>query len=79
MARKFYKTVVTVVVLTEDVPPEYDNLSDLNYLITQGDASGQVTSTASEVLSGKQAAKALQAQGSDPSFFNIDDDGNDLE
>ncbi len=32
-----------------------------------------------EELSGKQAAEALLNQASDPSFFNLTEDGDDLD
>ena len=38
-SRKFFKTVITVTVLSEDGPPEWNNLHDLHYLVEQaGDA-----------------------------------------
>ena len=68
---------MTVTVLTEDVPPEFDNLTDLNYLITEGDASGEYTVVSSKRISGRVCAKALEAQGSDPSFFQLTHTGKD--
>jgi hypothetical protein len=43
-----------------------------------GAYSMQVTSTQVEALDAPAAAKALQEQGSDPGFFQLDEAGNDL-
>jgi hypothetical protein len=77
--RKFYLTEVIVRVLSEDRPAEFENLSDLEYLITDGECSGTIAVKSTKKLTGKQAAKELQKQGSDPEFFRLDEDGNDLE
>ena len=78
--RKFFKTVITVTVLSEDGPvsPEC-KLDDIAYGVMQGDWSGQVEHDGGTELTPKQAAKALIAQGSDPSFFMLDKDGNEDE
>jgi len=47
--------------------------------LTQGDCSGKVEETSSQCLSGKKVAKELIAQGSDPGFFQLDENGNNLE
>ena len=44
-----------------------------------GDYSGMVVNEASITLNGKETAKALNDQGSDPSFFMLDEEGNDIE
>lgn len=77
MKRKFYKTTLTVVVLSEQ-PLEWDDLGDINYLITEGDCSGQIVNDKQEVLTAKQAAKALEKQGSSPGFFRLDEKGKEI-
>lgn len=77
--RSFYLTRVVVEVLSEDEPVQFDTLDDLNYAITEGGCSGSVKTDNVIVLDGKTAAKELQKQGSDPEFFRLDEDGNDLE
>ncbi len=77
--RKFFKTVLTVEVLSDESPLEWDSLADVSYAITDGDCSGKITNEAVTKLSGPEAAKALQDQGSEPEFFRLDEDGNDLE
>ncbi len=75
--RKFYRTVFTVEVLSEEEPSPLD-LETLNYQITDGDWSGVVEKGQSLKIDGKQMAKLLIKQGSDPSFFNLTDTGEDL-
>jgi hypothetical protein len=78
--RKFFKTVITVTVLTEDGPvsPEA-NLDTIARQIMEGDWSGEVDSDGGTELTAKEAAEALIAQGSDPEFFRINADGNMLD
>jgi len=44
-----------------------------------GDCSGNVELTETEVLNGKQIAKKLIDQSSDPEFFQVDEKGNDID
>lgn len=74
--RKFYKTTVEIEILTEDTPYDASSLENIGYDISSGDCSGTWKITKSKTLNGKQAAKALIAQGSDPEFFGIDSLGN---
>lgn len=79
--RKFYRTLIQVEVLTED-PYSPEDLSNVAEDITTGDASGTFRITKSEEVDGPTMAKLLIAQGSDPGFFSLTDDGeheNDLE
>lgn len=75
--RKFYRTTIKVVVLSEE-PFDYDDLYGVHLAITDGDCSGHYETAKSETLTAKQAAKALQAQGSDPEFFQLTDEGKDI-
>ncbi len=78
--RKFYKTTFTVTVLSEDEPISEDlSLEEIERGFTSGDWSGQVTSEGSEELSAQEAAYELMEQGSDPSFFRLTEDGEDLD
>jgi len=76
--KRFFKTIVTVTVLTEDCPPEFDSLHDLAHEIEQGDASGSYT-VSTKKISARKAAKGLIKQGSDPEFFRLDSNGKDLD
>ena len=77
--RKFYKTVLQVEVLSEDTPINCENLDQVGYAITEGDCSGVVRTVSTVKMTGAQAAKALQEQGSDPEFFGLDSEGNEVE
>jgi len=74
--RKFHKRVIRVTVLSEE-PLEEGTLESLHHQITEGDCSGEVEWGADQEITGRQAAKALQQQGSSPEFFGIDSKGND--
>lgn len=77
--RIFFKTTIHIDVLSEDTPLEFDDLGDINDAITEGDCSGQITFSKTQKLTGKQAAKALQKQGSEPEFFRLTADGKDID
>ena len=77
--RKFFRTVIEVVVLSEDTPIEYDSLYDVASAIDEGDCSGSVKLVEAKKISAVEAAKGLQEQGSDPEFFHLDENGNELE
>lgn len=80
--RKFYRTVYQIEVLSEE---KFDNeggmsLTDIDNAITDGDCSGRVTFIVNnEEKTGKEMAELLKEQGSDPEFFQLDENGNDLE
>ena len=75
--RKFYKTVITIEVLSEDVYA-FDSLEQTAYDIQDGGCSGKIEVVKSEELNGENVVKALNNQGSDSEFFMLDEDGNDL-
>lgn len=77
--RKFYKTTIKVVVLSEGPLENIESLHDVAYSIDEGDCSGVWSVKKSEVITGKQAANALLKQGSDPEFFQIDKNGKNLD
>jgi len=76
--RKFHRTVVEVEILSQE-PVGGVDLETIHHQITEGDWSGHVCTKSVETLDGKQAADALKKQASDPCFFGLDDDGNDME
>lgn len=80
MTRKFFINKVTISVLTEDEPLR-DNIdiADLAYAIDDGPAVGGPMVIESTPVTAKAAADKLYEFHSDPSFFRLDDDGNDLE
>lgn len=78
MNRKFYKTIFTVEVLSEDEPADGLNLKDIDYEITEGHMSGVVKDPIVIELTAKEAAQALLEQASDPEFFLLTAEGEDL-
>jgi hypothetical protein len=76
--RKFYKTVITVEVLSEE-PVAFGDLGGLHCAITEGGCSGDYTEGKTKTLSAKQAVRELLKQGSDPSFFRLTETGADAE
>jgi hypothetical protein len=76
--RTFHRTIIQVEVLSESPLGPVD-LDTLHHMITEGDCSGKLTTVLQEELNGKQAAEALLNQASDPSFFNLTEDGHDLD
>jgi hypothetical protein len=80
MARKFYKTIIQVEVLSEDEPISGDtSLTALDEAITDGPCSGVTKTIRTQELNGQQAAKALIEHGSDPMFFGLNPDGSETE
>ena len=77
--RKFYRTRITVEVLSENILSSDMSLADIDYAITDGDCSGEVTWGDPEELDADQMAAALIAQNSDPGFFSLDEDEEDDE
>ena len=73
---KFYKTTIMVEVLSEE-PVDFDNLAAVDLAITDGDCSGKWEVSKVEELDKHEAATALMAHGSDPSFFQIDTEDAD--
>lgn len=68
-----FRTIIVVEVLSEGRFNNI-NLSEIGYAIMEGDCSGQVNISKFEELTRDEMAKALEAQGSDPSFLLGEDD-----
>lgn len=74
--RKFYKTTITMEVLSEVPIPEDQGLE---VIVRGGYAGGyslDYTRKTAEI-DGPTAAKALEAQNSDPNFFGLTPEGDD--
>ena len=76
--RKFYKTILRVEILSEDLY-DFNDLSDIHESITYGNCSGKVHVVAEKELNGKQMADELRNQDSDPEFFQLNEEGEDVE
>jgi hypothetical protein len=76
--RTFYRTVLKVEILSE-TPYNETSLEQVAYDINEGDQVGKITTEiSSEELNGKEAAAALSDAGSEPEFFMLDKNGNDV-
>lgn len=101
--RKFYKTVFTIEVLSEEPLGDGYPLEDIAYALEprrdpdvpdrhplhglgrdqraglDGGLFGSIRQSDPETLDGAAFAKALIEQGSDPEFFDLDEQGNDYD
>ncbi|HEY3965163.1 MAG TPA: hypothetical protein VGM05_11480 [Planctomycetaceae bacterium] len=76
--RKFYRTVIQIEVLSEE-PFASMVLEDIAEAVDEGPCSGRTKVRRREVVDGPTMAKLLDAQGSDPGFFNLTDVGEDTD
>lgn len=74
----FYKTIIQIEVLSEDKPVDDLDLRQISYEIYDGDCVGASSLISKQELTGKECANELYDLGSEPEFFNLDDDGNSL-
>lgn len=81
MAKKtIYRNTFKVTILSDEMLTGDENLADLHQQMIYGDWSGVLEDIKrNEPLKGMQAVKAVQDQGSDPEFFRMDKQGNELE
>lgn len=76
--RKFYKTVIQVTILSEDPYPVTYNLEQIHNDIQEGDCSGVYREIERKEINAEIAVKELMEQGSEPEFFQLDQEGNDI-
>jgi len=77
--RKFYKTIITFEVLSEEpIPMDMEVQNIIDEAIEGGYSMSDAGMSAIE-MDGKQAAKELIEQASSPEFFRIDENGNDID
>jgi len=73
--RKFYKTTFSFEVLPEEPIPDMDLSDILAECVAGGYSLGDIRRKQKQ-LDGKKCAAELLAQGSDPGFFQLDEEGN---
>ncbi len=73
MKKNFFETTFTIKVLSEK-PIEGIDLQDLDYEVNEGHSVLRSRREKIKSLTGKQMANALYDAGSDPSFFQLDDE-----
>ncbi len=74
--RPFYRNLLTIEILSEEPLRGDFNLYQMAYLITEGSCSGKVET--SIAVDSKKMAQLLRAQDTEPAYFGLDDNGNDL-
>ncbi len=77
--RKFYKTIFTFVVLSEDEINPNTPFDDTVRETQVGDVVGYVAKCKTEVLNSEQIIEELNEAGSDSSFFQLNKDDSDDE
>ena len=77
--RKFYKTIITLEVLSEEPIPAWMEAEDIVRESSDGSFSMATVGNNEVELDGKQMVGELNEQGSDPEFFNLTDDGEDID
>lgn len=70
-ARRFFRTVVRVEVISEDADVADWDLATVAEQIVSGDLSGRLLPANVTPLTAKECADALVEQGSDPEFFGL--------
>jgi hypothetical protein len=76
--RTFFKTRITVEVLSEEPIPPGTTIAAIADEAINGGYSMITVSEVESKLDGKKTAKALLRHGSDPEFFRIDENGEDV-
>jgi hypothetical protein len=77
--RKFYKTVAVLEFLSEEPIEPGTDWETIIYRARNGEISMRELKEEKTVLNGKEAAKALILQGSNPGLFRLTDNGEDSE
>lgn len=80
MKKKIYKSIIQVEILSEEPISTDMSLSDI---ASEGDEGSFSIATkdikVNQEIKGIRAARALQSQGSDVEFFNMDEKGNEID
>ena len=67
---KYFRTVVSIEILSNEEIPDTISLEDISYGITYGHWSGLITHEQSQEIKAPKARRLLQKQGSDPTFLD---------
>lgn len=80
MKGKLYKSVLKVEILSEEPYPDVMSLNQVAFDIVEGECSGVIEwDYLNAELHGTEAVKECEKHGSDPEFFQMDEDGNKIE
>jgi hypothetical protein len=75
--KKFWRTIIKVEVLSEEMV-DFDTLEQVAEAINTGDCVGRWEVQDQYDVNAKRMANLLHEVGSEPSFFMLDDEGNDI-
>ena len=76
--KKYYKTTITLEVLSEEPIPSWMEAKDVLNEMDNGDFVGVTNEAAPKELTGKQMADELVKFGSKPEFFSLNEDGEEV-
>lgn len=76
---QFYKTIITVTMLTDDGPAEPLSLAQAEYMLREGGWTGEWITTECMPVTPQEMVKLMNLVGSDPDFFQLDGDGYPIE
>ena len=76
--RHFYRTVIEVEVLSED-PVDFGDLAGVHAAITDGECVGAWKVLKQGNVNPKQMVRLLKKAGSEPGFFQLNDEGEDVD
>jgi len=77
--REFYRTSITVDVLSEEPIGSNWSLVDIAQGMIQGDFSGIWRKAPAVTVTSTEAISILRDQGAEPGFFRLTEDGEDEE
>ena len=77
--RRFYRSIVHYEVLSEEPIPVHSDLAFIGHEVESGQYVGCFLDTEEFPLNSAAMAKALFVAGSEPSFFELDAEGNDFD
>lgn len=76
---KLFHTIIEVEVLSHGPVPDPISLITVADEIINGEWSGVARQVRAREVDGPEMARLLQAQGSDPAFMGLNDDGSEFE
>jgi len=82
MAKKpIYRNVLKFEILSDTPLDGSESLENIAYACDKGDCVGRFieNEVTNEKLEGSEASHKLYVMGSQPEFFNIDNEGNEIE
>ena len=77
--KKLYHKRIVVDVLSEEPIPDNMTLADLEHEYSCGQYVGCKEIKKDEIVTGRKAAKMVMAMGSDPTFFMMNEFGNEID